>query len=278
MLFWARNIFLAHFKMIMQNKIWVIIEIVLFSTQTICAQENKVDYIVNKAFEAVGGRNLWENTSTCLEVYDNQSASNSQDPGNMFNFYHYSTAIKLYKNANYKNQLYRWLRIDKENLSDTFSICYDGEKLWSQMGHSEPFIFAEVDVQYSKFVNCGYPTWLLKADSISYSDSLSSIEENYEVLEVNIDEIIMFFFLNRQSFLLDKSYTLSKTITYYSDFREVQGRMVPFTQETKVKGVLHTKVLRSIVKFDIELDDIYFKFPEHPPYNILAKPLEIEID
>ena len=46
-------------------------------------------------------------------------------------------------------------------------------------------------------------------------------------------------------------------------------------EEVLINGVLGGSYHYTIVRFDIDLDDIYFKFPEHPPYNILAKPLDI---
>jgi hypothetical protein len=264
----------------MKRNLLIVLIIASFSSLSLSAQEKKVEYIINKAFDAVGGRMLWENTKTYVAMIDAKSASNIHNPSNLFNQYKYSSMIRLFKKSN-EVYLDRFIKVDKTNVEDSFSTCINGEKFWSQMGHSEPYVYLEdASERHSKFVNYGYPSTLLKADSILYSDSLSSAEENYEVLEVYIDGTISFFFINNQNYLLEKSYasTSIEAIAYYRDFREIQGRKVPYLQETLINGVLGGSYHYTIVRFDIDLDDIYFKFPEHPPYNILAKPLDIEFD
>ncbi len=260
--------------MTIRRIICLILNIIIFTSLSVFGQESTVDLILSKAFSAVGGKDLWENTKTCVEMVDVKSATNILDPSNVFNHYKYSSVIKLYKKSN-EIYLDRFITVDKANVEDSFTNCFNGEKYWSQMGHSEPYVYLDFSERYSKFVNCGYPSTLLRADSIYYSDSLSSADENYEVLEVYIDGTTLFFFINNQNYLLEKSYMMDKTITYYRDFREIQGRRVPYHEETLMNGVLTMSCHKTIVRFDIELDDIYFKFPEHPPYNILAKPLEI---
>ena len=235
------------------------------------AQNDNINTILEKVFNAVGGRTQWESVKTRIDYYEDTHASDMLNVNSPFSHLKYSEGIKLYKKLDNDVHCDKFITISKTNVADTFSTCYNGEKYWSQSTNSKPFVYESYTDRYSKFVNCGYPSWLLRADSITYSDSLSLSEELYEVLEVHIAGTTLILYFNNKNFLLEKYCRKDKstTITYFKDYRIIQNKNIPFMQEIYQNGSLSTSVKLREVKFNIELDNTLFKFPENSPYPII---------
>ena len=238
---------------------------------TLFAQDNKINTILNKVFNAVGGRTQWESVKTRIDYYEDTHANDMLNVNSPFSHLKYSNGIKLYKKLDDNVHCDKFILISKTNVADTFSTCFNGDKYWSQSTNSKPIVYDSYANRYSKFVNCGYPSWLLRSDSITYSDSLSLSDELHEVLEVHITGTTLILYFNHKNFLLEKYCRKDKssTITYLKDYRIVQNKNIPFVQETYQNGSLATSVKLQEVKFNIELDNTFFKFPENSPYPII---------
>lgn len=242
------------------------------------SDSHSLNLILEKIFNAAGGRISWENVNSRINYYEKTHSSNMLNVNNLFSKLNHSNGIKLYRKFSNEIHCDRFITLSKTIDTDTFTTCYNGDKYWSHSSNSKPFVYESFADTYSKFVNCGYPSWLLRADSITYSDSLSLSMGLHEALEVHIAGTTLVFIFNSESFLLEKYYRKDRatTITYFKDYRVVQGMNIPFLEETYQNGGLSIRVMLQKVKFNDPLDSIYFKFPDSPPYNILAKPLEIE--
>lgn len=260
------------------------ISILIFIFNFICltslsaqSDSQSLNLILEKIFNAAGGRIAWENVNTRIDYYEKTHSNNMLNANSLFSKLNHSNGIKLYRKFSNEIHCDRFITLSKTNDTDTFTTCYNGDKYWSHSSNLKPFVYESFADTYSKFVNCGYPSWLLRADSITYSDSLSLSMDLNEAVEVHIAGTTVVFIFNSESFLIEKYYRKDRatTITYLKDYRIVQGMNIPFLEETYQNEVLSIRVILQKVKFNDPLDSIYFKFPESPSYNILAKPLEI---
>ncbi|MEQ8882901.1 MAG: hypothetical protein RLQ12_24890 [Cyclobacteriaceae bacterium] len=237
--------------------------------------EGDREILLNKIFEAVGGKENWESIQTRIDYYKEVRSTkkfNSTDP-----FYEETSGIKLYKAIGDSIYMDRLLKISSNKL-DTFASCYNGEIFFTQNSGSRPFKM-EGFASYNKFVNCGYPSSMLRADSIllptqkqiensGYDPSIA-----YDILEVYWGRTGEAYYFSRSTNLLVKSHRIDKPliITFYYDYKEIQGRFVPLVKETYENQKFILSIELKEVIFDKPLDDTLFKYNIESAYILNAK-------
>ena len=254
-----------------------VLYLVAFFSSPLYGQTEDISTILEKVLEAAGGRSQWETVKTRIDFCENTHSSNMLNVNSLFSYLEHSTVIKWYKKIDKDNHLEKMITVDKLNIEDTFSTCYNGVMYWAQSTNSEPITFDSFVERYGKFVNCGYPDQLLRADSIIYSDSINAKEELYEVIEVYTYGTLSVYYINKKDYLVEKIIfnprpTLKQsqtTITYLGKYKLVQGRKIPFLRETFQNDKLAMKLKYKEVIFNSNIDSSLFEFSELPPYSIL---------
>lgn len=257
--------------------IQVILGLNYFFLSPTYGQSNRVDIVLEKYFNAVGGRTQWENITTRIDKLEMIQGKN---PDDLFSEQRYTKCTRLYKRINDSTRYDRFIIVPINNTEDTFSTCFNG-KLWMHRANSKPENFDGIkgyNEKYQKKIRWGYPSNILLADSITYSDSLSLMDDMYDVLEIHTPDDSLFYYFSKEDFLIHKSLYYSKSndkvTTHLKDYRRVQGRLVAFIEESYRNGDFDTRTKYSEIRFNVELDNTFYKIPTVPPYYILTRPIE----
>ncbi len=171
------------------------------------------------------------------------------------------------------------LRLDAEVMGMTMTQAYDGKQGWSinpMMGSMDPQPMDEVS-------NKGFS---LQADMdgalVDYRDKGYTVEylgeedvEGTPCYKLRVDtklDIIVDMFIDKEFYLPIKSHTsitIDETVveqdSYMSDYKDVDGIVMPFAVETQSNGVTMMQMMMESVEYGVEIADDQFAMPAPAP-------------
>jgi outer membrane lipoprotein-sorting protein len=178
------------------------------------------------------------------------------------------------------------MRLEAQVMGMTMVQCYDGEKGWSvnpMTGSEDPQPMSDIEQKSFK----------LQADMdgllVDYADKGYTVEylgqdevEGTAAHKLRLDtgqDIVLEYFIDEEYFLIikqDSKITFEgneiESSTYMSDYKEVDGMVLPFSIETRRGDAVMNQIMIETVEYDVPVDDTVFVMPEKKPEEPAAEP------
>ncbi len=218
-----------------------------------------VDEIIAKNIEAKGGYDKLKSIKT-MQATGQFTAQNGMVQG----------TITLYNKRPNK------MRMNMDIQGQTMVQAFDGTTGWMIipfMGTTEPQRMPEEQVKSMKsnadmdgvlvdYKKKGHKVELLGKEELEGTDV-------YKLKVTRKDSSVQYLYLDSDYYIELKMSTVIKSKgteqmfdTYLSDYKEVDGTMVPFAIEQKKGDMLLSQITLSEVKYNVDIDDSYFAMPE----------------
>ncbi len=218
-----------------------------------------VDEIIAKNIEAKGGYDKLKSIKT-MQATGQFTAQNGMVQG----------TITLYNKRPNK------MRMNMDIQGQTMVQAFDGTTGWMIipfMGTTEPQRMPEEQIKSMKsnadmdgvlvdYKKKGHKVELLGKEELEGTDV-------YKLKVTRKDSSVQYLYLDSDYYIELKMSTVIKSKgteqmfdTYLSDYKEVDGTMVPFAIEQKKGDMLLSQITLSEVKYNVDIDDSYFAMPE----------------
>jgi outer membrane lipoprotein-sorting protein len=221
------------------------------------AQAQTADEIVNKYFEAIGGKDKWRTVKSMLSI------GKAPSPQGEF-------SMKVYQKAPNKMKL----TIDLQGMEKAYQ-CFDGEVAWGELSNAnmqaekmgpeetaemkDDAVFEDKLLDYAKK---GHSVALEGKETIEGTECFK-----IKFTEKNGD--ISYYFMDTENYVPIMLRTAIKMgpakgellETYMSDYKEVDGLMIAHATDTRVKGQSQFKVQIDTIKLNTDIDDKTFAYP-----------------
>ncbi len=218
-----------------------------------------VDEIIAKNIEAKGGYDKLKSIKT-MQATGQFTAQNGMVQG----------TITLYNKRPNK------MRMNMDIQGQTMVQAFDGTTGWMIipfMGTTDPQRMPEEQVKSMKsnadmdgvlvdYKKKGHKVELLGKEELEGTDV-------YKLKVTRKDSSVQYLYLDSDYYIELKMSTVIKSKgteqmfdTYLSDYKEVDGTMVPFAIEQKKGDMLLSQITLSEVKYNVDIDDSYFAMPE----------------
>jgi len=230
----------------------------LLSVLTVFDYAETADDILKKMIEAQGGR-------TVLEGIKDSTYSGSME---MIMMGISGSATMYQKEPN-------MMRMDAEVMGMTFTQAYDGQTAWMtnpQTGATEEM--PENQAEYAKREAMGYSSILNPEKfgiTFTYKGKEKIGEKEYFILEqLFSDGYKMTNYVDPETYLIYKTKAMSlnqmgvevENETFPSDYKKVEGIMVPHTITIYQDGEEYMKITLTDIRFNSGLEDSFFKMTE----------------
>lgn len=166
-------------------------------------------------------------------------------------------------------------RMEAEIQGTKMIQAFDGETGWIVMpwtGSLEPQKLTEEQLKSMKQMGDmegDFYNWKEKGYDVSYmgeDDMEGTPVHKIKVVKEEGDEFI--YYIDAENYVILKTDatvnvqgTETKSSTYYSNFKPVQGMIMPHSMETEVNGQTQSQIVIEEVKLDEELEDSMFEMP-----------------
>jgi outer membrane lipoprotein-sorting protein len=167
-------------------------------------------------------------------------------------------------------------RLEVEMQGATMIQAYDGEKGWMTApwtGSTDPIelsgaqldamkMQADFDGMLYNYADKGYTVELMGTDDMEGTEvhKLKFTDENGN---------IFYHFIDTENHILLKTTSIMKqgdaeieSETYFSNYKDMDGIIVPFSVESKMNGQTQSQVIIETVEYDMDMDDSIFHMPE----------------
>ncbi len=121
---------------------------------------------------------------------------------------------------------------------------------------------ADFDGMLVNYKDKGYETEFIGKEDLEGSPV-------YKIKQSNKDGDIFYHFIDTDNYVNLKTSSIVKmgesqveSETYYSNYKDQDGVLMPFSMETKMNGQTVSQMNIDTVKFDIDIDSALFKMPE----------------
>jgi hypothetical protein len=225
-----------------------------------------VQTILSRHYEAVGAKTKWNEIQSAIFVYTDSSLTDLIDTETFGNTFESRITLKVNKRTN--DQIFeRFISYRPDDPTNIFSTCYNGKDYWRQKNGGPIESFADYSTRYGCFVQIGQTLLLSRADSIKSLGYQELVKVNETVgcfvLELYIDETSTYFFINSNTGLIEASRHLSLSdknpITYYSDYRLVNGLLFPFKEVIIKNGTLIGQAKYKSIRLNVDVPDLIFE-------------------
>jgi outer membrane lipoprotein-sorting protein len=262
-----QNIF--HFEMAFQLFLWQIITnqinkttmkktiAILFAlfTATTITHAQTLDEILNTMFETIGQDKL-------VEINSMQFKGKSAQMG-------METPFNIIQQRPDK------FRLEVEIQGAQMIQAYDGEKAWMTMpwtGSTEPQELSGIQLKSIEaqsdfdgilyhYADKGYTAKLIGTEEVEGTETFK--------IKLEKEDDITYYFIDAENFVIIKLTNLVKvnesvieSETYFSNYKEVNGIIMPFGMEQRSNGQSQSLVTIEEIEFDVEVDESIFGMPE----------------
>ncbi len=235
-------------------------KMILFCSALVLAvaiQAQSVDDIINNYIANTGGADKWKSLKA-TKANANFSMSGFEFPGVMYN----TNTNKMRVNVNVQGM--------------EIVQAYDGQTGWMInpfMGGQEPqkmpaeqveeMAKQEFESPFIDYQNKGHKVELLGEETVDGTAT-------YKVKLSKKNGDVEFYFFDKENYvpIMSKRAVTSgpakgqEAETYYSDYQEVNGLILPFYTETKIGGQSLQKIVIKSVELNPAVDESMFAFPE----------------
>ncbi len=167
-------------------------------------------------------------------------------------------------------------RLEVEMQGATMIQAYDGEKAWMTApwtGSTDPVELSGVQLDAMKmqadfdgmlynYADKGYTVELMGTDDMEGT-------EVYKLKFTNENGNVFYQFIDTENHILLKTTSIMKqgdaeikSETYFSNYKDMDGIIVPFSVESKMNGQSQSQVIIETVEYDMDVDDSIFHMPE----------------
>ncbi len=162
------------------------------------------------------------------------------------------------------------------NIQGTQMIqSFDGEKAWyvaSWTGSTDPIEMSEVELKSFKR-QADFDGTLYNYEEKGYQTELIGTEdmegtEVFKIKQTDQEGDIFYQFIDTENFILLKTTAILKmgeseteSETYYSNYNEQEGIVIPFNIEVKMNGQIVSQIKIEYVELNIDIDKAIFAMP-----------------
>jgi hypothetical protein len=217
------------------------------------------DEVLDKYFAAVGTKEKWAQVSSRIDRIETVRVSD------MLN--HHNNLLQArkeelgYKVSKRMGSVVwdRFVSVLKTSPGDTATSCFNGTQYWTQKSRESINDCDYYASRYVKFANLGHPDLLLRADRYSFIGSKTVDERVCNVVTVTIADMDIDYYFDQETNYLIMYHQSGKDVqTKLSDYRAVDGLMIPFKEElTNSYGFVSSNVTTEIL-INPAIDDSYF--------------------
>jgi len=222
------------------------------------AVSQTAEIVLDKYFEAVGTREQWKRLESRIDKYETARAR--VIPNELSSEIKYNKVI-LHKVAKRREliTLVRYISFNENSPYDTTTSCFNGTDYWFQFEDgnvSRPFSdLKEVALNST----LGHPDLLLKFDRFSFIGTKNVDDKLCNVIRLTINKNEFDYYFDSLTNYLIMYHPKDKSLkTKLSDYRNVHGLMIPFSEEISNEfGVISLNKLTDI-EFNKVINDNYF--------------------
>ncbi len=243
----------------MNKRMLILQVIILFMFVVFVAAEDVVD-IINKINKAIGGLDKIKAAHTAIiEGKFYQGAMEM------------SMIIKVKKPDH--------VRVEITIQGQTLIQAYDGERAWQIvpfLGTTDAESIPEEEAKNLKMqadLDGPFVDYKEKGINIELIGE-EELEGNnvYKLKVIREGGDVYYYYIDKESYIpLKHSHIMKKgdseinVENFYSDYKSVDGILIPFTYESKVSGQAAGSFVITEIKFNADIDDSIFKMPEKEP-------------
>lgn len=219
----------------------------------LCAFSQNADAVINRYFEAVGGRESWKKIeSVCKEIYLVKLPSNGI-------FFQENDTVEKRVNVKFKRPDLFLSESHRENEIVTFAFNGD-HFLRSKNGVVEELPI-EHGLYFSSGIMVSYPDIFLDSSNVLNYEGIKEINgENYEVIKAKRPSWILpyYYAFDLESGFLSICYREQRdTKTFLSDYKDENGLKFPTVEQFFRNGVTESKsyITSIVVNCDVDSKD-----------------------
>lgn len=224
-------------------------------TATIFTHAQSLDEVLNSMFETIGQDKLIELNSM---QFNGKSAQMGME-----------TPFMIIQERPNK------FRLEVDIQGATMIQAYDGENAWMTMpwtGSNKPQELSGIQLK-SIESQSDFDGVLYNYEEKGYTAELMGTEEveGTEAFKIKLEKEgdITYYFIDAENFVIIKmtnqvkvNEAVVESETYFSNYKEVDGVVMPFSMEQKSNGQSQSLVTIEEVEFNVEVDQSIFPMPE----------------
>jgi hypothetical protein len=155
----------------------------------------------------------------------------------------------------------RFVSVSKNSLGDTATSCFNGINYWIQRSREKSDDFDYYSNRYAKFSNLGHPDHLLRVDGHDFIGSKTIDGTTCHVIRIIVADMESDYYFDKKTGYLILYHQVGKDLqTKLSDYRNVNGLMIPFREELINKyGFVMSNVTTEIKINPCISDDLFSK-------------------
>ena len=214
--------------------------------------------IINNYIDSTGGHENWRKIKSMYL----QNQSFYEDP------YNESVSPKLLNKFDYLNRIFRKWYPDKQK-TETYKggvlklerYCL-GQSSYLVLPHMKPMpsLFPNYyhlhPKEFHELINRG------ETGSFKFMGTKKIRNKSYYVVQIPLNNIVMNYYFNKQSMLLEYAYFLHEEYRFikYEDYRQINGVKLPFRTTISNEGIVYFEGQTTKIEFNIEIEDSVFEF------------------
>jgi hypothetical protein len=217
------------------------------------------DEVLDKYFAAVGTKEMWAQVNSRIDRIETVRVSDMLNHHN--NLLRPRKEELTYKFSKRRDSVVwdRFVSVVRTSPGDTASSGFNGTHYWTQKSRESTNDYDYFASTYGKFANLGQSDLLLRADKYSFTGSKTVDKRACHVVTVTIAGMDHDYYFDQETNYLVMYHQSGKDVqTKLSDYRAVDGLMIPFKEEvTSSYGFVSSSVTTEIL-INPTIDDSYF--------------------
>ncbi len=212
---------------------------------------------INHYLEAVGGERQWKGLSSL--IVESESEYIESAVGDLI--------LPPISSKNHTRAISRtpgYFKLEISSLSNgKYKLIYNGKELKEifEGGHETSAPEYIIDEYKSRSFHLGEPWIVLNAEKVKYirNEIVDSRDCSvFSVMRMGLERL--FYIHNDDNLLYMVSMFDGKTLTYFSDYRNINGYIVPFRKRGFVNGKLEVESFIKKIEFNPSIPDSEFSF------------------
>lgn len=234
------------------------ISVMLFVLISGHLKSQTVNAVLDKYFMAVGTKDKWNEVHSRIDRIETirvADMSNHHKPLQTFK------EEITYKFSKRKDSIVwdRFVSVSKNSLGDTSTSCFNGTNYWIQKSREKVNDFDFYSSRYAKFSNLGHPDHLLRVDKYDFIGSKTIDGTPCYVIRVTVADMESDYYFDKKTGYLILYHQVGKDLqTKLSDYRNVNGLMIPFKEELNNKYGFVSSKITTEVRINPSINDDYF--------------------
>lgn len=214
--------------------------------------------VLDKYFTSVGTKEKWNQVNSRIDRIETIRISDMLNHHKPLQTFKEEITFKFSKR---KDSIVwdRFVSVLKTSPVDTSTSCFNGTNYWTQNSNEKSNDFDFYASRYGKFARLGHPDHLLRADKCDFVGSKTVDDRPCYVIRVTVADSQSDYYFDKATGFLVLYHQVDKDLrTKLSDYRNINGLMIPFREEiTNKYGFVSTNVTTD-VQINPNISDDYF--------------------